>query len=187
MRAIVAHMVPVLLSTGLVLTACITPSLNLGDDDSSSSTTATATGDAGVDAGFVGGGCGTESTTGQQLCTATTMCPTLVIDVQAMPHCGFRLRNGVPDLVCACGTSICSMGVFDTCLQAASLLTNQTESSVCSQIGDGRCLEITTTPTTTTAATSSSSSTSSGGTGCDTQCVKDCGGGEACASVCNCN
>lgn len=175
-----------------LLIGCM-PKLDLGDDTSSSSSSAAGT-DAGAqaDAGFVGGGCGYESTTGAQLCTATTMCPTLVVDTQAMPHCGFRLRGGVPDLVCACGTNLCPMGIFDTCLQASDILSKQTEASVCAQVAEqGRCLEqtapATTLPTTPVNDQKSSSSTSSGGTGCDTQCVKDCGGGAACASVCNCN
>lgn len=171
--------------------ACGLPKLDLGDDTSSAASSGGTDGGASADAGFVGGGCGRESTTGAQLCLATTMCPTLSVDTTAMPHCGFRLRNGVPDLVCTCGTNICSMGVFDTCLQAANLLANQTEASVCAQVSEGRCLEVlpTSTPVVdqTPASTSSSSSTSGGGIGCDQQCVKDCGGGAACASVCNCN
>lgn len=184
MRAFGSFVVPLLVT---LLAACITPSLDLGDGDSAAASTTDA--GASADAGFVGGGCGLESTTGAELCIATTMCPTLVVDTQATPHCGFRLRNGVPDLVCACGTSICSMGVFDTCLQAASLLADQTEAAVCAQVPDGRCLEMTppTTPIVDQQSTSSSSSTSGGGTGCDTQCVKDCGGGAACAAVCNCD
>jgi hypothetical protein len=184
--------VRVLVSIVLALLLGCMPKLDLGDDSkSSSASSGTDAGTSGADAGFVGGGCGVESNTGAQLCTATTMCPTLVVDVQAMPHCGFRLRGGVPDLVCACGTSLCSMGVFDTCLQAASLLTDQTEASVCAQLSEGRCLEITTTATTPvndqTTSSSSSSSSSGANPACDTQCVKDCGGGAACASVCNCN
>lgn len=183
MRAIVTFVVPLTVS---ILGACALPKLTTGDEGASAASST----DAGAsDAGFVGGGCGTESSTGAQLCTATTMCPTLVVDTQAMPHCGFRLRNGVPDLVCTCGTSICSMGVFDTCLQAANLLANQTEASVCAQISEGRCLEVTpgSAPVVDQTKSSSSSSTSSGGTGCDQQCVKDCGGGAACAAVCNCD
>lgn len=175
-------------TSALILVACLVPKFDTGDD----STATAATTDAGTtaaDAGYVGGGCGVETTTGQQLCVATSQCPTLVVDTQAMPHCGFRLRSGVADLVCACGTSICTMGTFDTCEQASNLLLNQSESEVCVQVAEGRCYDTATTTTTKTAApaTSSSSSTSSGGTGCDAQCVKDCGGGEACASVCNCN
>lgn len=170
-----------------LLIGCM-PKLDLGDSSSSTSTATSTDAGAAADAGFVGGGCGTESTTGAQLCTATTMCPTLVVDTQAMPHCGFRIRNGVPDLVCACGTNICPMGIFDTCLQASDILTKQTEASVCAQVAEqGRCLEQTAPAATPVNDTKTASSSSGGGTGCDTQCVKDCGGGAACASVCNCN
>lgn len=184
-----AHWVLVL-PFAVAASACLIPKLDTGGDDTTATTTITTDGGA-VEAGYQGGGCGVESTTGVNLCIATTMCPSLVVDTQAMPHCGFRLRSGVADLVCACGTELCPMGIFDTCDQATALLKNQTESDVCAQVATGRCLDLaattaTTTPTTPTTPTSTSSS-SSGGTGCDTQCVKDCGGGEACASVCNCN
>lgn len=174
----------------LALVACLdVPGLLTPSD---TSTTAAASTDAGTttDASVVGGGCGVEPTTGQQLCVATTMCPTLVVDVQAMPHCGFRLRGNAVDLMCACGASLCSMGLFDTCTQAAKLLTSQTEAAVCAQVTDGRCLESTATVPTAAATQTSSSTSSTGGDPndpCDRQCVKDCGGGAACAAVCSCN
>jgi len=172
--------------SSLALVACLdVPGLFTGSDTPAAAAAATDAGST-TDANVVGGGCGIESTTGQQLCVATTMCPTLVTDVQSMPHCGFRLRGTAVDLVCACGTSICSMGVFDTCAQAANLLANQTEAAVCSQVPEGRCLEsVAIAPT----ATSTSSTSSSGDPNdpCDRQCVKDCGGGAACASICSCN
>jgi hypothetical protein len=193
MRAYASLIGPAATALVIFAAACALPKLDTGSD-STSATTADSGVAYGADAGFVGGGCGSESTTGTQLCVATSMCPTLVVDTSAMPHCGFRVRNGVPDLVCACGTSLCSMGVFDTCDQASNLLLTQSEAAVCVQVADGRCEDISGTPvvaaTSTSSSTSSTSSTSSsasGGTGCDAQCVKDCGGGEACASVCNCN
>jgi len=185
------------MSVGLLFGIACIPQLSTGDDTSTAATTT----DAGTtDGGVLGGGCGTESTTGIQLCEATTMCPAVVVDTTSMPNCGFRLRNGWAELVCVCGTSICPFGEFDTCDQVTALLTSQTQAAVCTQVADGRCEDLsavaaattsstsgaTTTPTTTT-TTSASSSASSGGTGCDTQCVKDCGGGAACASVCNCS
>lgn len=184
MRALgYAILAPVMLVACLDVPGLLTPS--------ESSASAGATTDAGtVDAAVVGGGCGLEPTSGQQLCVATTMCPTLVVDTQSMPHCGFRLRGGAVDLMCACGASLCSMGVFDTCSQAANLLANQTEAAVCAQVTEGRCLEKTTTvPTAVTPTPTTSSASSSGDPNdpCDRQCVKDCGGGAACASVCNCD
>jgi hypothetical protein len=129
------------------------------------------TSDAGVDSAVVGGGCGTESSTGTTLCIATSMCPDVVVDTQATPHCGFRVRGASVDLVCGCGTSICPMGVFATCAEARALLASQTESAVCTQIAEDRCTE-------TTAPTAPSA--------CDRACMRDCGGGSGCAAVCNC-
>ncbi|MCW5837829.1 MAG: hypothetical protein KIS78_35890, partial [Labilithrix sp.] len=101
------------------------------------------------------------------------------VDTQAMPSCGFRIRGSVVDLVCACAGAICPMGVFSTCAEAEELLASQTEQGVCVQVAEGRCAESIGAPTT--------SSSSGGNPACDRQCVKDCGGGAACASVCNCD
>jgi hypothetical protein len=134
-----------------------------------------------VDAGLVGAGCGIEQQSGVQLCVATSMCPDVVVDTQAMPRCGFRIHGGTADLVCACGTALCPMGVFTTCAEAAQLLANQTEQGVCVQLAEGRCVDL-------GAASSPSPSSSSGGNpACDRQCLSDCGGGAACAAVCNCD
>lgn len=133
-----------------------------------------------VEAGVVGGGCGIEQKSGLQLCIATSMCPNVVVDTQSMPSCGFRVRGNAVDLICVCGSAICPMGIFTTCAEAAQLLANQTEQGVCVQVAEGRCVD--------TGASSSSSSSSSGGNpACDKKCMSDCGGGAACASICNCD
>ena len=134
--------------------------------------------DAGETA-IVGAGCGIEQRSGAQLCAATSMCPDVVVDTQAMPSCGFRIRGELVELVCACGTALCPMGVFTTCAEAAQLLANQTEQGVCVQLAEGRCIELGTAPP-------APSSSSGGNPACDRQCLAECGGGAACASVCNC-
>lgn len=144
-------------------------------------------GDAGGDAGIEGAGCGTERQTGMTLCAATSMCPELVVDTQAFPSCGFRIRGSSVDLVCGCGEQICPMGVFATCREAAELLSSQTEQGVCVQVGEGRCTAASGAGTSSSSSSSSSGGSSSGGIGCDRQCLKDCGGGAGCASVCNCD
>jgi hypothetical protein len=153
----------------------------LTQGSSSSGSTATAT-DGGTDAAaeptVTGAGCGIESGSGIQLCLATSACPTLAVDTQALPHCGFRIKGGSSELVCACGDSICSMGAYTTCAQAAGLLTSQTEAQVCTQLAEGRCSAGTPTPST--------SSGSSSNPTCDRSCLKDCGGGAGCASICGC-
>jgi hypothetical protein len=157
---------------------------NLGQQSGDESDAGPGSAETKTDAGIVGGGCGIEQKSGLQLCVATSQCPDVVVDTQALPSCGFRIRGAVVDLVCACGTAICPMGVFSTCAQAKQLLANQTEQAVCVQVAEGRCME-----SSGTSSSSSSSSSSSGGANaaCDRQCMKDCGGGEACASVCNCD
>jgi hypothetical protein len=153
------------------------------DGGASGSSGSTSGSTSGGDSGIVGGGCGREQSTGIELCVATSKCPNVVVDTQAMPSCGFRVRGAVVDLVCACGTAICPMGTFATCAEATALLTNQTAQGVCVQLAEGRCLE----STATSSSSSSSSSSTGGNPACDRQCMKDCGGGEACASVCNCD
>lgn len=146
----------------------------------------TTSSDGGAEAGVQGAYCGAERQTGIQLCAATSMCPDIVVDAQSMPSCGFRIRGSTVDLVCGCGDQVCPMGIFSNCAQAKQLLANQSEGQVCAQISEGRC---TTATNATTSSTSSGGSTSSSGgnTACDKQCYADCGGGAACASVCNCN
>jgi hypothetical protein len=149
---------------------------------SSSASTAAADGgtDAAGDSGIVGAGCGVETGSRTQLCVATSLCPQVVVDTTAMPHCGFRIKGASSELVCGCGDSICSMGAFTTCAQAAALLTSQTEQAVCTQLAEGRCSAGVAAPST------SSSSGSSGSSSCDKACMAECGGGTACASICGC-
>jgi len=142
-----------------------------------------STGDGGADAaaeaGITGAGCGVEPTSGANLCRATSQCPSVVVDSQEHPHCGFRIKGSASELVCGCGDSVCSMGAFTTCAQAAQLLAAQSEAQVCTQIAEGRC-------TAASPGASSSSSGGSSGSTCDKTCLAECGGGAACASVCGC-
>lgn len=177
---VLAALIVALSSTALFVLGC--QNLGTGTGEEADAATATAAGDAGAATaeagGFVGGGCGKEASSGAELCIATSMCPSVVVDTASTPGCGFRVRGGVVDLVCACGTSICPMGTFSTCAEASKLLADQTQPGVCLQVAEGRCSEsAAATPTTPTG----------GNPACDQACMKDCGGGEACASVCNCD
>jgi hypothetical protein len=177
MRLVGAVGLSIFSSISIALFALGCEGLQQGSDDSDGGTAADA--GAGVDsAAIIGGGCGIEQKSRVQLCTATSQCPNVVVDTQAMPSCGFRIRGAVVDLVCACGSAVCPMGVFSTCAEASRLLASQTELSVCVQLAEGRCVD---------SSSSSSSSSSGANPACDRQCMKDCGGGEACASVCNCS
>ena len=145
---------------------------------------------AGADAGAEGGtsasspsaqpqgaGCGAESTTGATLCTAISLCPTVAVDHDVYPNCGFRIHGQAIDLECACNGALCPIGAPTTCAQAAQLLSGQTELQVCSQVNEGRC----TTPT-----PASSSSSSSGSGTCDRTCAGECGGDPGCVRLCGC-
>ncbi len=164
------RIVPLVVASCL-LAACALPEIIAGQGNNGKS-------DAGADAGDAGPaisglGCGTEIETGIPLCLATSSCPSVVIDGQAFPTCGFRIRGSIVDLVCACGTHVCAMGAYTTCAQAAQLLTSQTYQSVCAQVNEGRCVEAQ-----PPAGTSQST--------CDRNCLKECGGGAGCAALCNC-
>lgn len=139
-----------------------------------------STADAATEGGVVGAACGAETKTGTQLCAAVSTCPSVVVDTQAMPSCGFRIRGAVVDLVCACQTSLCPMGTFTTCNEASRLLAEQTEGTVCAQLAEGRCTDVA--PTTPVG-----SAEQNGNPACDRNCIRDCGGGAACAAVCNCD
>jgi hypothetical protein len=125
-----------------------------------------------------GAGCGAESTTGATLCTAISLCPTLQVDHDVYPNCGFRIRGQAIDLECACNGALCPIGAPASCQQAAQLLQDQTELQVCSQVNEGRC----TTPT----PQASSSSASSSGSTCDRTCAGECGGDPGCVKLCGC-
>lgn len=164
----------------VVVVGCGIEQLSQGGGGSNkSASTASDAGSDAADSGIIGAGCGIETGSSTQLCVATSQCPNVVVDTTALPHCGFRLRAGASELVCGCGESLCSMGVFTTCAQAASLLTSQTEQQVCTQLAEGRCSAGVPTPGT-------SSGSSSSGSRCDKACMADCGGGGACASICGC-
>ena len=157
--------------------------LNGGGGSGTDTTSAEGGVEAGVDASIVGAGCGVDTNSGAQLCAATSLCPTVVVDTETFPHCGFRIKGSSSELVCGCGESICSMGPFTTCAQAAGLLTSQSEASVCAQVGEDRCTKMPATPS----MTSSSSGTSGNSNPtCDHTCLQECGSGAGCATICGC-
>ena len=131
-----------------------------------------ASSDAGADAGIEGADC--IPLGGATLCTATSMCPELVVDHDLFPNCGFRIRGGAVDIQCACDDALCPLGTPTTCAEAAQLLESQSELSVCAQAADGRC----------TAVKASSASTQS--TTCDPSCRAECGNDPTCLKLCGC-
>ncbi len=154
--------------------ACGIEQLSQGGTSSGSAATSDGGADAAAEAGATGQGCGVESGTGATLCTVTSQCPSVPMDTETFPNCGYRIRGGLSELVCACGESICSMGAFTTCTQAAQLMASQSEASVCAQVGEGRC------------TAGSPVSGSGANPTCDRTCLSQCGGGAGCASICGC-
>lgn len=167
------------LATSALAVACAIADVSTGSGKSASRDGGAAA-DAGDAASAIqGAGCGVEQESGLTLCAATSACPNVVVDTQALPTCGFRIQGTAVDLVCGCNGAVCSMGAYTTCAQASQLLTSQTLQGVCTQAIEGRCPA-------GAGASSSSSSSGSTKTGCDKQCLSECGGGAGCASVCGC-
>jgi hypothetical protein len=129
--------------------------------------------DPSADAGIKGDGCGIDGETGATLCAVTSLCPTVIVDRDVFPSCGFRIRGAQVDLLCACSGSLCPIGVFGTCAEAAALLSSQAELTVCAQVGEGRC-------------TTGTRAQPAGGGTCDRGCLSECGGGAGCAELCGC-
>ncbi len=107
-----------------------------GSDASSSSSS-----DSASEASVTGINCGPDPDTGVVLCLGISACPNLSVDPDLYPGCGFRVHDGtgVLDLECACYGQICPIGIATTCDQAAALMQDQSQYTVCMQINEGRC------------------------------------------------
>jgi hypothetical protein len=126
------------------------------------------------DAGPKGVDCITEPETGATICSGISTCPGLLVDHDVYPTCGFRVGGGaLLDLECGCQGSLCPIGVAQTCEQAQALLRDQSESTVCLQVADGRCTKGTQTkpPASPT---------------CDKLCAAECGNVPSCLRLCGC-
>jgi len=172
MRAFVGFVAAALATSG-----CIGFNLGTGSDSSDAGTTGTAA----VDGGSTGVDCVTESTTGATLCTGNSSCGTLAVDHDVYPDCGFRMvgANATLDIECACQEGmLCPVGVAASCTEAATMLQDQSESTVCAQISEGRC----------SAGTASSSTTTGGAAqnACNANCESSCAGAPACIAACGC-
>ena len=160
------------------LTACALPTLGT-DSGAASSSGTTSTTDGGTSA--TGAGCGQDPATGITLCAAVSLCPNVVVDNDLYPNCGFRIRGHVIDLECLCNESLCPIGIASTCAQATQLLSGQNETTVCTQVNEGRCVDA-------KPPTSGGGGTSGNGNGstCDKTCQSECGGDPGCIRICGC-
>jgi hypothetical protein len=140
-----------------------------GDGGASSS-------DAGSDgsAQVQGAYCGVEPTTGQTLCAAISTCPQVIIDRDLFPNCGYRVNGSALDMQCACDGYLCPMGTPSTCAQAKTLLGQQTEAEICTQVNQGRCLQL------------KKPGGNGGSSTCDQTCASECNGNATCRQLCGC-
>src|SRR4051794_10610798 len=91
----------------LMLGACL--EINAGGADGGAATASPASDAAGPEAATTSG-CATDSATGLMLCTAISLCPSLAVDHDLYPHCGFRPAGNTLDLECVCGDYLCPVG-----------------------------------------------------------------------------
>lgn len=140
-----------------------------------------ATSGSGPDGGGSQGvDCVTESTTGATICTGNSACPSVAVDHDVYPDCGYRVvgANATLDIECACQDGmLCPVGIASTCAEASQMLQDQTESTVCQQVSEGRCSK-----GTGTGSTGGSSAQSN----CNADCEQKCAGAPACIAECGC-
>lgn len=120
-----------------------------------------------------GADCAQDQLTGVVLCAENSLCPDVRVDRDKFPNCGYRVQGTVIDLQCDCQGALCSMGSAATCEQAATLLAQQSEQWVCTQVSEGRCFG---------EPIRDSGSSSS----CDRSCANDCAGVPTCLQMCGC-
>jgi hypothetical protein len=141
--------------------------------DGGASDSAGAAADAGASAPATGTNCGIDPSSGIALCLGISSCPTVRVDSDQFPDCGYRISGTVIDLECLCGDALCPMGSAASCLDAKGLLSEQSAQGVCATAADGKCTSLKQTP-----AVSSST--------CDKDCRTQCGGDPNCVTLCGC-
>jgi hypothetical protein len=147
-------------------------------------TTSTAAATSTSTAVPVGSACGTDPQTQVTLCEGIDLCPSLTVDQDVLPGCGFRIHAGaVIDLECLCTDSLCPIGVADSCDEATQLLTEQTSLGVCEQAAEGHCVQVVAPGATSPASTSAPATTTST---CDKTCESECAGEPDCLQLCGC-
>jgi len=132
--------------------------------------------DAGLPAAS-GTKCGVDPNSGITLCLGITSCPTVLVDPDQLPGCGYRISGSAIDLECLCNDSLCPVGSAASCGDAKALLAEQSAQSVCAGIAEGRCSVV------SQSATNAGSNT---GSSCDKNCRSECGGNPDCIALCGC-
>jgi hypothetical protein len=163
----------------IVLILSLSSCLQIGKaSDSASSADAGGAGASGAGssggASATGTNCGVDPSSGIALCLGISSCPTVRVDPDQFPDCGYRIAGSSIDLECLCGDSLCPMGTAASCLDAKALLSEQSAQGVCAAIADGRCQVVKQTSDPSTNST------------CDKECRSQCSGVPGCISLCGC-
>ena len=159
------------------LSACL--QLGTPGDSGGGAASGGAAGSPASDAGapVTGTNCGVDPSSGIALCLGITSCPTVLVDPDQFPGCGYRIAGTVIDLECLCNDSLCPMGSAASCADAKALLADQSAQGVCAGIAEGRCSVVSQSATNTNGNTSSS---------CDKDCRAECAGDPGCITLCGC-
>jgi hypothetical protein len=160
------------------LSACL--QLGTPGDSGAGSASAGAAGTSSSDGGLPpasGVNCGVDPSSGISLCLGTSSCPTVLVDPDQFPGCGYRIAGNVIDLECLCNDSLCPMGSAASCADAKALLADQSAQGVCAGIAEGRCSAVSQSSTNSNGNTSSS---------CDKNCRAECAGDPGCIILCGC-
>ncbi|HWZ88783.1 MAG TPA: hypothetical protein VNW92_08030 [Polyangiaceae bacterium] len=159
-------------------TACL--QLGLPGDSGAGSASGGSAGSSSADGGVIpvsGTNCGVDPSSGISLCLGITSCPTVLVDPDQFPGCGYRIAGSVIDLECLCNDSLCPMGSAASCADAKALLADQSAQGVCASIAEGRCSVVGSSAAPANPNTSSS---------CDKDCRAECSGDPGCITLCGC-
>ncbi len=159
------------------LSACL--QLGTPGDSGGGAASGGAAGSASSDGGVPvsGTNCGVDPSSAIALCLGITSCPTVLVDPDQFPGCGYRIAGNVIDLECLCNDSLCPMGSAASCADAKALLLDQSAQGICAGIAEGRC---------TVVSQSATSTNGNASANCDKNCRADCGGDPACITQCGC-
>ena len=114
MRAVLSILVLVSLSSCLQI-GKQSDSGSSADAGSASAAGASSSGGASA----TGTNCGVDPSSGVTLCLGISSCPSVRVDPDQFPDCGYRILGNRIDLECLCGDSLCPMGSAASCLDAA--------------------------------------------------------------------
>jgi len=122
----------------LLLSSCL--EIGMGSGSNGTVAAAATPADAGADSGpQVPSGCVLDTVSRQVLCTETALCPSLRVDHDLYPNCGFKYPSTSIEVLCVCDDALCPLGSALDCKQASALLDAQSELLVCIQRSEARC------------------------------------------------